>query len=76
MGESRAGFRSRFVLRIRSAWTSIKGMRNILVHEYERWSGPVVWETLTVSVPALLQQIGPCSPTYRRTSLAKRMIRL
>jgi uncharacterized protein with HEPN domain len=37
-------------------------MRNILVHEYDHVNWSRVWETLTVSIPALLAQIEPLLP--------------
>jgi uncharacterized protein with HEPN domain len=44
-------------------WSEIKGMRNILVHEYEHVDWSRVWDTLTVSIPALLAQVEPLLPT-------------
>jgi uncharacterized protein with HEPN domain len=43
-------------------WNEIKGMRNILVHEYEHVDWSRVWETLTISIPALLAQVEPLLP--------------
>jgi uncharacterized protein with HEPN domain len=43
-------------------WNEIKGMRNVLVHEYEHVNWSRIWETLTVSIPALLAQIEPLLP--------------
>jgi uncharacterized protein with HEPN domain len=43
-------------------WNEIKGMRNILVHEYDHVNWSRVWETLTVSIPALLAQLEPLLP--------------
>ncbi len=40
-------------------WNEIKGMRNILVHEYDHVDWPRIWATLTVSIPALLAEIEP-----------------
>ena len=44
---------------LRSPWNQIKGMRNVLVHEYERVDWPRIWATMTVSIPALLAGIEP-----------------
>jgi uncharacterized protein with HEPN domain len=44
------------------AWPEITGMRSVLVHEYERVEWPLVWDTITQSVPALLQQLRPLLP--------------
>jgi len=36
-------------------WTSIKGMRNLLVHEYSSLDKELVWETITEDIPVLLK---------------------
>ena len=34
-------------------WRGIKGMRNILTHEYHAASPKTIWETVTENIPAL-----------------------
>lgn len=43
-------------------WNEIKGMRHLLVHEYERVDWNLVWETITIHVPAFLTQVEPLVP--------------
>ncbi|HEY7034041.1 MAG TPA: DUF86 domain-containing protein [Thermomicrobiales bacterium] len=38
-------------------WTSIIGFRNVIVHGYFRMTWPIVWETATTDMPALIEQI-------------------
>jgi uncharacterized protein with HEPN domain len=40
------------------AWTSMKGMRHILVHEYGRVNYEKVWEVVTDELPALSAELG------------------
>lgn len=39
------------------AWQAIKGMRNRLVHAYFDIDYDVVWNTITVAIPQLIEQI-------------------
>lgn len=38
-------------------WSGITGMRNILVHEYEKVDWPIIWDTMRQSIPLLLTQL-------------------
>ena len=38
-------------------WRDIIGMRNLLVHEYFRIDHDVVWQTVTVELPALVHAL-------------------
>jgi uncharacterized protein with HEPN domain len=38
-------------------WAVVRGMRNILVHEYEQVDWPLVWKTITIDVPEMLRQL-------------------
>lgn len=44
------------------AWSQIIGMRNILVHEYDRVDWPIVWRTIRESIPAMVAHIRPLLP--------------
>lgn len=39
------------------AWSKIKGLRNVVVHEYETLDWRLVWETVHKDLPALIAQI-------------------
>ena len=39
----------------RIQWGPIKGMRNLVAHNYGRMDQAIIWETATVDIPALLQ---------------------
>ncbi len=41
------------------AWQTMAGMRDILIHAYDKVNVDVVWETVTTSVPALIDAIQP-----------------
>ncbi|MBI3819979.1 MAG: DUF86 domain-containing protein [Planctomycetes bacterium] len=47
-------------------WKEIIGMRNRLVHEYDRIEVQVVWETLTIEIPILLPKIEKLAPPTLR----------
>jgi uncharacterized protein with HEPN domain len=38
-------------------WGKMKGMRNILIHTYNEIDDQYVWETVTQSIPRLIEQI-------------------
>ncbi len=40
-------------------WAAMAGMRDRLIHGYERVSLEIVWDTATIAVPALLEQLAP-----------------
>ncbi len=44
-------------------WSSIAGMRDKLVHDYDRVNLQRVWQTVTVSIPEFLAAIEPLLPT-------------
>lgn len=39
------------------AWLDIRGMLNIVIHEYFRVDLEIVWETIQTDLPKLLQQL-------------------
>jgi uncharacterized protein with HEPN domain len=45
------------------AWAKIAGMRNRLIHGYDKIRWDLVWRTATEAVPQLLKQIEPLLPT-------------
>ena len=40
-------------------WTVMRGMRNVLVHEYDRVQTQVVWTTIQQDLPALVPLLHP-----------------
>ncbi|MEJ8309048.1 HepT-like ribonuclease domain-containing protein [Agrobacterium larrymoorei] len=38
-------------------WTQMKGMRNLIVHDYFRAEMSVVWKTVTESIPELQERL-------------------
>jgi uncharacterized protein with HEPN domain len=40
------------------AWTKIRGMRNLIAHDYNELDLPVVWRTLRNELPVLVDLIG------------------
>ena len=38
-------------------WRAIKGMRNLHAHDYDSVNLEIVWQTLTVEIPALKAQL-------------------
>ncbi len=40
-------------------WSSMQGMRNILVHDYEQISAGIVWNTIRRDIPDLIRELKP-----------------
>ncbi|WP_255348400.1 HepT-like ribonuclease domain-containing protein [Gloeocapsa sp. PCC 7428] len=38
-------------------WIDIRGIRNIVVHEYFRVNLEIIWETIKTDLPSLVQQL-------------------
>jgi uncharacterized protein with HEPN domain len=38
----------------RLPWREMKGMRNVLIHRYDRVAWQIVWETAIVHIPAMM----------------------
>lgn len=43
-------------------WSAISGMRNRVVHEYFNIDLDIVWDTIQIDIPLLIQQIEPLVP--------------
>ncbi|MBV7334488.1 DUF86 domain-containing protein [Chloroflexi bacterium TSY] len=43
-------------------WASVAGMRDRLIHAYERVSLDIIWDTAVNAVPELLTQVAPLLP--------------
>lgn len=39
------------------AWTKIRGLRNLVVHEYDRLDWRIIWDTVQIELPKLVRQI-------------------
>ena len=46
-------------------WRSIKGMRNKIVHDYEKIDFAVLWGTIKTSLPELKNQLTELMNSYR-----------
>jgi uncharacterized protein with HEPN domain len=46
-------------------WAAIAGMRNRLIHEYDRVDLDKVWETVTLSLPTLVSELAKVVPPDR-----------
>jgi uncharacterized protein with HEPN domain len=42
------------------SWREMKGMRNILIHEYHAASPKTIWETVTEDIPMLRNLLLEC----------------
>lgn len=40
-------------------WAQMRGMRNLISHEYFRLHLPVIWRSVTVDIPALIESLRP-----------------
>ena len=38
-------------------WRQMKGMRNVLIHRYDRVAWQIVWDTVTVHIPAMMDDL-------------------
>jgi uncharacterized protein with HEPN domain len=38
-------------------WREMKGMRNVLIHRYDRVAWQIVWDTVTVHIPAMMSAL-------------------
>ncbi|MEL6909515.1 MAG: DUF86 domain-containing protein [Cyanobacteria bacterium J06629_2] len=38
-------------------WTDIRGIRNLIIHEYFRVNLNIVWQTIQIDLPQLVRQI-------------------
>lgn len=47
-------------------WSAIAGLRDVLVHQYDRIDADQIWQIATESVPALLAYIEPLLPEEPR----------
>ena len=43
-------------------WKEIAGMRDKVIHQYDRVKIPVVWQVVIVDIPVLLAQLKPLLP--------------
>lgn len=43
-------------------WSRMKGLRNVLIHEYDRVDYEQVWKIATEDVPSLIEMLGPLLP--------------
>jgi uncharacterized protein with HEPN domain len=46
-------------------WTEIGGMRNRLIHEYEDLDLDIVWDTVKISLPLLIDELEKFIPSER-----------
>ena len=44
-------------------WKAIVGMRNVVVHQYDRVLIDTIWDAVTESVPTLVPQLGTLVPS-------------
>jgi uncharacterized protein with HEPN domain len=49
-------------------WKEIAGMRDKVIHQYDRVKIAVVWQAIMVDIPLLLQQIEPLLPRPQQES--------
>ena len=43
-------------------WNKMAGMRDIIVHQYDRLDLDLIWRTIQESIPAMLEAIAPLLP--------------
>ena len=58
LGEDAASLSDEIKLKFHNVpWRDIKGMRNMVVHNYSKTEEEIIWETATTDIEPLLQQL-------------------
>lgn len=51
-------------------WVDIRGIRNLIIHEYFRVNLNIVWETIRTDLPPLVHQLEDINRKFRQRKLA------